>query len=63
MTSIRKDIAILLINQSIANRIRECVDSFQQILPAILEIPSKDSPYSEDADSMLKRVNQLFSAD
>lgn len=63
MTTTRKDIAILLINQKIANRIRVTVDSFQKILPSIIEIPSKDCPYSEENDSILKRVNQLCSAD
>ncbi|KAF9535494.1 ATPase, V1 complex, subunit F [Crepidotus variabilis] len=41
----RKDIAILLINQHIAEKIRPSVDKYQQAFPALLEIPSKDHPY------------------
>ncbi|KAJ7817404.1 ATP synthase (F/14-kDa) subunit-domain-containing protein [Mycena leptocephala] len=41
----QKDIAILLINQHIAERIRPTVDRYQQAFPALLEIPTKDHPY------------------
>lgn len=43
----RKDIAILLINQHIADKIRPLVDRYTQAFPALLEIPSKDHPYGE----------------
>ncbi|KAK4687644.1 V-type H+-transporting ATPase subunit F, partial [Tremellales sp. Uapishka_1] len=43
----RKDIAILLINQHIAERIRPAVDRYQAAFPALLEIPSKEHPYGE----------------
>ncbi|KAG5654047.1 H(+)-transporting V1 sector ATPase subunit F [Sphagnurus paluster] len=58
----RKDIAILLINQHIAEKIRPTVDKYQQAFPALLEIPSKDHPYAQDPskDSVLKRVQKLF---
>ncbi|KAG9006034.1 H(+)-transporting V1 sector ATPase subunit F [Tulasnella sp. 427] len=41
----RKDIAILLVNQHIAEKIRPTVDRYEQAFPALLEIPSKDHPY------------------
>ncbi|KAH0838528.1 ATP synthase (F/14-kDa) subunit-domain-containing protein [Lanmaoa asiatica] len=41
----RKDVAILLINQHIAEKIRPTVDRYQQPFPTLLEIPSKDHPY------------------
>ncbi|PSR80759.1 hypothetical protein PHLCEN_2v6675 [Hermanssonia centrifuga] len=41
----RKDIAILLINQHVAEKIRPTVDKYQKAFPALLEIPSKDHPY------------------
>nr|KIR86484.1 V-type proton ATPase subunit F [Cryptococcus tetragattii IND107] len=41
----RKDVAILLINQHIAERIRPTVDRYQAAFPALLEIPSKEHPY------------------
>ncbi|GME68484.1 unnamed protein product [[Candida] boidinii] len=59
-TSKRDDIAILLINQHIAERIRLQVDTFTNPFPAILEIPSKDHPYDPEKDSVLRRVRRLF---
>lgn len=69
----RKDIAILLINQhvrlvrrgrltrQIAETIRHVIDDYKQVMPALLEIPSKDHPYDPEKDSILKHVNRLFS--
>ncbi|KAL8651419.1 MAG: hypothetical protein Q9210_003261 [Variospora velana] len=59
-TEQRKDIAILLINQHIAERIRHRVDTYTDAFPAILEIPSKDHPYDPEKDSVLRRVRRLF---
>ncbi|KAH3661562.1 hypothetical protein OGAPHI_006410 [Ogataea philodendri] len=56
----RDDIAILLINQHIAEKIRLSIDTFTDPFPAILEIPSKDHPYDPDKDSVLRRVRRLF---
>ncbi|THH02482.1 hypothetical protein EW026_g362 [Hermanssonia centrifuga] len=43
----RKDIAVLLINQHVAEKIRPTVDKYQKAFPALLEIPSKDHPYGQ----------------
>ncbi|KAF2145516.1 uncharacterized protein K452DRAFT_283869 [Aplosporella prunicola CBS 121167] len=59
-TKERKDIAIVLINQHIAERIRHRVDTYTQAFPSLLEIPSKDHPYDPEKDSVLKRVRRLF---
>ncbi|KAJ5334075.1 H(+)-transporting V1 sector ATPase subunit F [Penicillium brevicompactum] len=59
-TEERNDIAIVLINQHIAERIRLRVDAFTDPFPAVLEIPSKDHPYDPEKDSVLKRVRRLF---
>mmetsp|Transcript_5793 Transcript_5793/g.5740 ORF Transcript_5793/g.5740 Transcript_5793/m.5740 type:complete len:127 (+) Transcript_5793:168-548(+) len=59
-TSKRDDIAILLINQHIADLIRYRVDNYTNAFPAILEIPSKDHPYDPEKDSILKKVRRLF---
>ncbi|KAH8120601.1 vacuolar ATP synthase [Phellopilus nigrolimitatus] len=56
----RKDIAILLINQHIAEKIRPTVDKYQQAFPALIEIPSKDHAFDPSKDSVLKRVQKLF---
>ncbi|KAK2793144.1 H(+)-transporting V1 sector ATPase subunit F [Onygenales sp. PD_10] len=59
-TQERKDIGVLLINQHIAERIRNSVDTFTEAFPAVLEIPSKDHPYDPEKDSVLRRVRRLF---
>lgn len=59
-TETRPDIAILLINQHIADQIRPLVDGYTNAFPAILEIPSKDHPYDPSKDSILRRVRRLF---
>ncbi|KAH6572111.1 hypothetical protein BASA50_001103 [Batrachochytrium salamandrivorans] len=56
----RKDIAIILINQHIAEDIRPQLEAHQQAFPTVLEIPSKDHPYDPSKDSVLKRVQKLF---
>lgn len=59
-TKDRDDIAIVLINQHIAELIRGDLDSFTAAFPAVLEIPSKDHPYDPEKDSVLKRVRRLY---
>lgn len=49
----RKDIAIVLVNQHIADMIRDQVDEYQQAFPAVLEVPSKDHPYDPSKVSPL----------
>ena len=41
----RKDIAIILINQHIAEDIRSQIDNHNLAFPTVLEIPSKEHPY------------------
>ncbi|KAL6946138.1 hypothetical protein ACO0OE_003118 [Hanseniaspora uvarum] len=59
-TNKRKDIALILINQHIANKIRPQLDAFTDPFPAVLEIPSKDHPYDPEQDSVLKKVKKLI---
>ncbi|KAJ2490580.1 H(+)-transporting V1 sector ATPase subunit F [Coemansia sp. RSA 2050] len=56
----RKDIAIILINQHIAEDIRGILDEYSAAFPTVLEIPSKDHPYNPSKDSVLKRVQLLL---
>ncbi|GMM32443.1 H(+)-transporting V1 sector ATPase subunit F [Martiniozyma asiatica (nom. inval.)] len=56
----REDIAILLINQHLADKIRFQVDGYTKAFPAVLEIPSKEYPYDPEKDSVLRRVRRLF---
>ena len=46
-----------------AETIRHLVDDYDQMMPALLEIPSKDHPYDPEKDTILKRVNRLFAQD
>jgi len=59
----RDDIAIIVINQYIADMIRHVVDSYTQPIPAVLEIPSKDHPYDPQKDSILRRAKGMFNAE
>ncbi|VDK75925.1 unnamed protein product [Litomosoides sigmodontis] len=59
----RGDIAIILINQHIAEQIRFVVDEYTASIPAVLEIPSKDAPYDPTKDSIMSRARGLFNPD
>ena len=57
----RKDIGIVLISQDIADRIRDTLDAYNEIIPTVLEIPSKQHPYSIEKDSVMqKALRQLY---
>jgi V-type H+-transporting ATPase subunit F len=55
--TLRKDIAIILVNQHVADMIRPMIDSYHQAFPTVLEIPSKDHPY--DPAKARSRLNCL----
>eukprot|EP00276_Gloeochaete_wittrockiana_P008442 CAMPEP_0184665828 /NCGR_PEP_ID=MMETSP0308-20130426/58810_1 /TAXON_ID=38269 /ORGANISM="Gloeochaete witrockiana, Strain SAG 46.84" /LENGTH=123 /DNA_ID=CAMNT_0027110061 /DNA_START=16 /DNA_END=387 /DNA_ORIENTATION=+ len=54
------EVAIILITQAAAQEIRYLLDEYDRLIPTILEIPSKDSPYDPAKDSLLKRVRRLI---
>jgi V-type H+-transporting ATPase subunit F len=57
----RRDIGIILISQHIAEMIRETLDLYEEIVPTVLEIPSKNYPYSIEKDSIMQRAcRQLY---
>eukprot|EP01025_Chloroclados_australasicus_P009070 TRINITY_DN13469_c2_g1_i1.p3 TRINITY_DN13469_c2_g1~~TRINITY_DN13469_c2_g1_i1.p3 ORF type:complete len:135 (+),score=15.64 TRINITY_DN13469_c2_g1_i1:44-406(+) len=56
----REDVAIVLVNQYIANMIRPLIDQYKKPVPAVLEVPSKDCPYDPTQDSILSRVQFMF---
>lgn len=57
----RRDVGIILISQDIADRIRPAIDEYQEIIPTVLEIPSKNVPYSIEKDSIMERAfRQLY---
>jgi V-type H+-transporting ATPase subunit F len=56
-----KNIGIILISQDIADRIRDTLDAYNEIIPTVLEIPSKHHPYSIEKDSIMqKALRQLY---
>mmetsp|Transcript_5648 Transcript_5648/g.9852 ORF Transcript_5648/g.9852 Transcript_5648/m.9852 type:complete len:117 (+) Transcript_5648:117-467(+) len=58
----RDDIAIVLISQNVASRIRSAIDLHKKAVPSVLEIPSKDHPYDPHQDSLLRRVKIIMGA-
>ncbi|GBG30805.1 V-type proton ATPase subunit F [Hondaea fermentalgiana] len=56
----REDVAIILINQHIANLIRQELAKYTKLVPTVLEIPSKEHPYDPTKDQVLKQVNLLL---
>jgi len=58
----RNDIGIILISQSLAERVRNMIveheNDEEKLLPTILEIPSKDQPYDPTKDGMLVKAAQ-----
>mmetsp|Transcript_1068 Transcript_1068/g.957 ORF Transcript_1068/g.957 Transcript_1068/m.957 type:complete len:128 (-) Transcript_1068:135-518(-) len=55
------NIAILLVNQHIANQhLRHLINDYDQIVPTILEIPSKDHPYEPKSDTIMQKANRLL---
>eukprot|EP00760_Papus_ankaliazontas_P006062 PhM_4_TR12873/c0_g1_i1/m.77282/K02151/ATPeV1F, ATP6S14; V-type H+-transporting ATPase subunit F len=56
----RNDIAVVMINQHIAEDIRYLIDEYNQTLPAVLEIPSKEIPYDLTKDPVLVKINRAL---
>ena len=54
----RKDIGIILISQNIADMIRGTINKYNEIIPTVLEIPSKSSPYSLEKDSIIAKASR-----
>lgn len=58
--STREDIGIILINQHIAADIRHILKDYNQTIPTVLEIPSKEHPYDPEQDYIMQRVNMYL---
>ena len=56
----RTDIGIVLISQNVAERVRNIIVEHTKVLPTILEIPSKDTPYEADKDTIVKRAAAIL---
>ncbi|EGR33209.1 hypothetical protein IMG5_059220 [Ichthyophthirius multifiliis] len=54
-------IAVILVNQHIAEKyLRHIISNYEEIIPTILEIPSKDKVYEPKKDSIMQRANKLL---
>ena len=58
--STRDDVGIILINQHVANDIRHVLKDYNQTIPTVLEIPSKEHPYDPEQDYIMQRVNMFL---
>eukprot|EP00300_Choanocystis_sp_HF-7_P036304 c52147_g1_i1.p2 GENE.c52147_g1_i1~~c52147_g1_i1.p2 ORF type:complete len:128 (+),score=38.71 c52147_g1_i1:41-424(+) len=56
-----KNIAMILITQNAASKIRHVLSEQTDAIPAILEIPSKDVPYDPSKDFIMQRIQKMFS--
>ena len=56
----RSDIGIVLISQNVAERVRNIIVEHNKVLPTILEIPSNDTPYEADKDTIVKRAAAIL---
>lgn len=55
------NIGVLLINQKIAEGyLRPLINTFEDIFPTILEIPSKDAPYDLKKDAVAIKAAKLL---
>lgn len=61
----RSDIAIILINQFVADIIRPLVIEHTEstTMPTVLEIPSKEFPYDPSKDPVMRTVTHLLGGD
>jgi len=56
----RTDISIILITQKEAQEIRYLIKDYNQTIPTVLEIPSKNIPYDENKDLIMQRVKKML---
>ena len=60
----RSDIGIILISQNVAEMVRDVIVSNEKVIPTILEIPSKGTPYEADKDTIvISAAAKLWGAD
>ena len=60
----RSDIGIVLISQNVAEMVRDVIVAHEKVIPTILEIPSKGTPYEADKDTIvISAASKLWGAD
>ena len=56
----REDIGVVLISQNIAERVRQVIIEHDAVIPTILEIPSKETPYDPEKDTIVVRAASIL---
>jgi V-type H+-transporting ATPase subunit F len=59
----RSDIGVIIIAQHTADSIRHALNAYTetgQVIPTILEVPTKDHPYDPNTDSVMQRVKMFM---
>ena len=56
----REDIGILMVSQNIAEIVRNQIAEHQEVIPTIMEIPSKDHAYDPEKDTILVRAARIL---
>ena len=56
----RDDVGIVLISQNVAEIVRNIIAEHQEVIPTIMEIPSKDTPYEPEKDTILSRAARIL---
>lgn len=55
----RKEVAMILITQTIADRIREEINKKREAIPVVLEMPGKERRYNPENDDVLNRLREI----
>ena len=56
----RDDIGIILISQHVAEMVRNLIVEHEEVIPTIMEIPSKDFAYEPEKDTILTRAARIL---
>ncbi len=56
----RDDVGIIMISQNIAEQIRNLIAEHEDVIPTIMEIPSKDVAYDPEKDIILVRAARIL---
>jgi len=59
----RQDVAIIMVNQHIAEDIQQLINNHTQPVPTVVILPSKDLAYDPDKDPEMVRAKQMFSGE
>jgi V-type H+-transporting ATPase subunit F len=51
---------IIMISQTVAERVRHVIQEHEEIIPTILEIPSKEAPYDPEKDDIIVRAASIL---